>query len=319
MHQRNPTAEPIDMLAQLQRFTTFSLLACALAWALWMGVRGHLAWAATGAIAIVMSYALVLALEFVLMHIVNRHDPAPRARPGQVLNAWAKEVVTTPWVFYWWQPFRSNAIPDQWAPRPPHEVPQRGVLLVHGLVCNRGVWTPWLRRLRDEKRVFLAVNLEPVFGSIDDYAQTIDVAVSRLTQCTGQPPLVVAHSMGGLAVRAWLQSRSADKRVHHVITMASPHQGTWLGALGHGVNTAQMRLDSAWLKALAAAEPASRCALFTCFYSHCDNIVFPASTACLPGARQVHLTGRAHVQMAHDEEVFQEVLRQLRVTTPGHG
>ena len=41
-----------------------------------------------------------------------------------------------------------------------------------------------------------------------------------------------------------------------------------------------------------------RFAKFTCCYSHCDNIVFPASTATLPGATNLHIPGTAHVHLA---------------------
>jgi triacylglycerol lipase len=41
-----------------------------------------------------------------------------------------------------------------------------------------------------------------VFGGIDDYAPLIEQAVQQVTQATGRPPLLVCHSMGGLAARA---------------------------------------------------------------------------------------------------------------------
>jgi hypothetical protein len=70
--------------------------------------------------------------------------------------------------------------------------------------------------------------------------------------------------------------------VHGVVTVGSPHHGTWLGRFGHAPNAQQVRWQSRWLLQLAAAEPAQRYRRFTCFWGHCDNIVFPASTATLP-------------------------------------
>jgi hypothetical protein len=43
---------------------------------------------------------------------------------------------------------------------------------------------------------FIAVSLEPVFGSISDYVATIDAAVARLEAATGRAPLVVAPQHG---------------------------------------------------------------------------------------------------------------------------
>jgi triacylglycerol lipase len=51
--------------------------------------------------------------------------------------------------------------------------------------------------------------------------------------------------------------------------------------------------------------------MFTCFYSHCDNIVMPASSAALAGAVNRHLEGEPHVAMAFAPQVLGEVLRRV--------
>ncbi len=296
------------MLARLQRITTLSLIFWAGLWATWAISKGHPLWAAGGAAVVLVGYAAVLALEFVWMHRQNRDDPAPRATVVQVLRAWWHEVITAPLVFCWQQPFRSQRFSDT----PLEAVENKtAVLLVHGFVCNRGLWNPWLRRLQEQGIPFCAVNLEPPWASIDDYASTIDTAIRRLHAATGQPVLLMAHSMGGLAIRAWLRRSGADDLVNHVITIGSPHQGTWLARFAVTANGRQMQRKSTWLNELAATEAPTRRAKFTCFFSHCDNIVFPASTAALTGANNVHLLGCAHVHMARNEAIFQELWRRL--------
>ena len=298
------------MLARLQQATTIGLVLAALLWAAYFVHAGAPAWAAVGALLILFGYALFLGIEFVLLRFVNRRDPAPPATAWQLVKAWWGEVVTAPRVFCWRQPFRSHAVPDFLPPASR----RRGVLFVHGFVCNRGLWNPLMLRLRAAGVPFVAVNLEPVFGSIDHYADIIEVAVRRVGSATGQPPVVVAHSMGGLAVRAWLDAHQGDARVHRVITIGTPHRGTFLGRFGHTRNARQMRTGSDWQQKLAAREPPQRFERFTCFYGHCDNIVFPASTATLPGADNKHIGGVAHVHMAHQDEVFNEVLRWVGST-----
>ncbi|MBI5716824.1 MAG: permease [Burkholderiales bacterium] len=303
------------MLARLQQVTTLGGLLLAALWA-WAFVRtGHPGWAAGGALLIVAGYALVLALEFALLHRVHGDDPTPRATPAQLLRAWWGEVRAAPVVFCWRQPFRSRRHPDS---LPDAAAARRGVLLVHGFVCNRGLWNRWLARLREAGVPVLAVNLEPVFGSIDDYVPRIEAAVRQLHERTGLAPVVVAHSMGGLALRRWWAGQGDDTsgaaRVHHAITLGTPHHGTWLARFALTPNARQMRRGSAWLRALAAREPAGRGARFTCFYSHCDNIVFPPATATLPEADNRHLPGVAHVHMADRPEPWQELLRWI---TPG--
>ena len=295
------------MLARLQRAVVLGVLALAMAWTAW-GLSHGWSWALVlgGALTLVFAHAWVLALEFILLSQVQPGAGIPRASVIQLLNAWAGEVVNGLRVFGWRQPFRSDLVADH---LPTGQ--RQGVLLVHGFVCNRGLWTPWMQRLKDQGVPFVAVNLEPVFGSIDRYVPQIDAAVLTLQQATGQPPLVVAHSMGGLAVRAWLRDHAADERVSGVVTIGTPHHGTWLARWGLTANTRQMRPSGTWLAALAAAEPAQRLARFTCFFGHCDNIVFPAHTATLPGADNRHLPGVAHVHMAFQPEVWSTVATRL--------
>ena len=295
------------MLARLQQITTFALFLGAACWcAYWFGSHPWLA--VFGALGLVFIHAPVLGAEFLLLAWINRADLTPPASAGQLLSAWWGEVWTTPAIFWWRQPFRPNAEPDL---LPAQAQGRRGAVLIHGFVCNRGFWTPWLRRLRAAGHPFVAVNLEPVFGEISDYVTLIDAAVRQVQAATGLPPVLICHSMGGLAARAWLAQAGDDARVAHVVTIGSPHQGTWLGRFSRSPNARQMVPGCDWLCQLGAGESASRRSRFTCWYSNCDNIVFPASTATLAGADNRFLSGPAHVHMAFDEQVIVHALGLL--------
>lgn len=291
-------------LARLQQVITLSLLCAATAWLAWHWHESR--WVAVaGFVAITLSYSAFLALEFIALRWVGREDPAPRPSWSELARAWLGETLAAPRVFLWRQPFRWRAHPDHLQVAPGSES-LRGVVFIHGFVCNRGFWAPWLRALRGEGRCYVAVNLEPVFGSIDDYLPIVEDAVTRVTQATGLPPVLVCHSMGGLAARAWLR-RADPQRVHHVITIGTPHRGTWLGQFSHLKNGRQMRMGSDWLRTLGEAQvPFTR---FTCWYTNCDNIVFPQSTATLPGADNRMVRGVAHVALAFDPRVISASMR----------
>ncbi|MEY2618922.1 MAG: hypothetical protein RL522_1924 [Pseudomonadota bacterium] len=282
-------------LARLQQALTLWTLMCAVTWLVgWWPVSR--AWALTGFFMATLGYAIVLATEFVLLRHVARHDPAPRATPGQLAAAWAREVVMAFRVFVWRQPFRWRLMPDQLSGD--RVAGRHGVVLVHGFVCNRGFWTPWLRRLHAQGRAYAAVNLEPVFGPIDGYVPLVQEAVARVRLATGLPPVLVCHSMGGLVARAWLRTQSDAPAVAHVVTLGSPHAGTWLARWSHFHNGRQMRQNSGWIQALREDWTPAQALRFTCWYSNCDNIVMPPSTATLPGADNRLLEGAAHVDLA---------------------
>ena len=310
------------MLARIQQLLTLVLLAVPVAWALYFW-QSSPALAACGFIVLVLGCTAVLALEFALLWRVNRIDPAPQATFSELVSAWWGESLIAPKVFCWRQPFRANALPDNIAPE--GIVPgKRGVVFIHGFFCNRGFWNPWLKRLQGSGHAYVAVSLEPVFGSIDEYTPLVDAAVRQVTAATGLAPMLVCHSMGGLAARAWLKSMKAELRVHHVVTIGSPHGGTWLARFGHGKNGQQMRLASGWLDALNIDMPTDRTTPlspaiphrpFTCWYSNADNIVFPTSSATLPGADNRLIRGQAHVQMAFAPQVIDQTLSMLVAST----
>ena len=301
------------MLARFQQILVLLVLAAAFAGAAALWQRS-VWWAAAAFMGVAFAYSGLLALQFALMRVVNRTDTTPRASLSQTLSAWLSECAVAVCVFCWWQPFRSSVYPDS-ATGDSTGATGRGVVLLHGFVCNRGLWTPWLRELQRRDIRFVAVNLEPVFASIDAYAAHVDAAVRQMAQATGQPPLLVCHSMGGLVARAWLRAGSHEGRVHHVVTLGSPHHGTRAGdtrfSLGALVNAGQMCVGSSWLRELAQDEPASRHRMFTCFYSNCDNIVFPASTATLPGADNRLVPGCAHLALVLDRSVMAQTLALL--------
>ena len=295
------------MIARLQAIWTICLLLIAAFWLVFALPRSPV-WAVGGLAFAALLYLAVMALQFGLMQRVNAADPAPRARFPQVRRAWWAELGVALRVFCWEQPFRSRAEPD-WLPTAP--TGQRGVVLVHGFLCNRALWRLWFAPLRAAGHAYEAVNLEPVFGSIDDYAPTIEAAVQRVEAATGMAPVLICHSMGGLAARAWLRVCAGEPRVQQVITLGTPHRGTWAGRFSRAANGRQMALDGDWVGNLSGAEPPGRTALFTCWYSNCDNIVFPTSTATLQGADNRLIAGVAHVEMARRPEVLQGCLALL--------
>lgn len=296
-------------LARLLQISCIVQLALAAAWLLWRWPASP-AQAVLGALLIPMIAPLVLGIELLVVSRVARTDaPVPVPTALQLLHAWATE--TRHWfrTFWWRQPFRWRAVPDA-----PDEgsAGRTGVVFVHGFMCNRGFWSPWMDRLRERGHPCVAVNLEPVFASIDDYAATIDAAVARMTRATGQPPVLICHSMGGLAARAWWRASGGRLPVTRIITIGSPHHGTWLARFSRTANGRQMQRHSAWLDSLAQAERPNPLPPTTCWYSNCDNVVFPASTAMLEKADNRFVAGQPHVGLGFHPEVLAGCLQLVQ-------
>ena len=295
-------------IARLQQLLAFSLLGGSAWWLAWYWDRSR--WIACAGFALIAcGYAGFLALEFLALRLVGTANPLLRPTFPTLARAWLGETLQGPRVFLWRQPFRWRRVPDR-AGAAPELRGRRGVVFVHGFACNRGFWTPWLERVNAQGRAFSAVNLEPVSGPIESYVQTLEQAVAAVAQASGLSPVLICHSMGGLAARAWLRVHGATQ-VHHIITIATPHRGTWLARFGATENARQMRVGSEWLLAFereCTNVPQTR---FTCWYSDCDNIVFPVENATLSGANNRLVRGVAHVDLAFHPEVIRQSLALL--------
>lgn len=292
-------------VARLQQVTIVVTLAAAFAWIVFWW-RTHPALALAGALAITCFHTVLFAVELGLLVATRGSDPTPKASPGQLIGAWWRETMQSFVVFAGRQPFAWRREPDRL-----HGEPGRvGIVFVHGFICNRGFWAPWMREAAARGHACIAPNLEPAFGGIDTYAALIDDAVTRLRAATGRAPVLVCHSMGGLAARAWLRHAGAVDRVRHVVTIGTPHRGAWIARWSHVENGRQMRIGGAWLQELEAALPAK--SKFTCWYGNADNIVFPPSTATLPQAENRLVPGAAHVDLAFQPRVINETFALLR-------
>jgi triacylglycerol lipase len=184
------------------------------------------------------------------------------------------------------------------------------VLLVHGYGCNRGAWW-WLRpRLERAGLSVATVNLEPMFGSIDQYVEPLRRRVDALCAETGAARIVlVAHSMGGLACRAYLAEHGID-RTAKLIALGSPHGGSEIARLGLGRNARQMEAGSAWLQALNS-KPVPKGLRAVAIYSVHDNFVMPQDAQRLVGADNRPLGGLGHFSLLFSSRIRDVQLAEL--------
>jgi len=172
----------------------------------------------------------------------------------------------------------------------------RVVLLQHGYVNNGAVWFFTARAL--EARGYRVFTIDqPPFACIDVMGDLLAERVSEVLHITGAAQLtLVAHSMGGLICRAYLRRHggaSGDK-IDQLITLGSPHQGTFHARLARGANGMQMRAGNVWLTSLGETLVGIP---FTSIYSIHDTIIAPQDSSEVLGADNVQLSAVGHVSM----------------------
>ncbi|MDQ1617166.1 MAG: triacylglycerol lipase [Actinomycetota bacterium] len=154
------------------------------------------------------------------------------------------------------------------------------ILLVHGMVDNRSIFTLLRRGLR--RRGFgrvLALNYSPLTGDIRAAADELAARVELVCAETGFERIhVIGHSMGGMIARYYVQCRGGDARVHTLVTLGTPHGGTGAARLVPHRLGRQLRPDSDLVRELA--EPAPGCRTrFLAIWSDLDQMIVPKAAA----------------------------------------
>jgi pimeloyl-ACP methyl ester carboxylesterase len=283
----------------------------------------HRAWEWSAASALALAVAIYLcvrivlvAAEFILARWQGEPIPEAMAKPPWAL-AWMYVRELAGWIVVFsivlpFVPARRSVIDSTPLPaRAPGMLP---IVLVHGLACNRGNWFWFRHQLARRGFVSYALDYTPWFASIDTYVPQLGAAIEEVCSATGaQRVIVVAHSMGGLVTRDYLE-RFGHDRVAHVITLGTPHQGTWMTRFGFTPNVRNMATDSAWLAALRDREGRRShdpYRAFTCLFTYHDNLVTPQHNAVLPGARQIALSGIGHLSLALSPRVLGHVVAEI--------
>lgn len=254
-------------------------------------------------------HGVPLAIEFIVGALIDRR-PVARIGFGDLVRVWWGETWRSWKVFNLDQAWRAD-----FAERPLVRDPARpAVLLVHGYMCNRATWRHWLLHGGIPAHWNVAtVNLEPVFGPVDSYAEAIHAAVERVRAATGAERItLVCHSMGGLAARTYLR-RHGHRAVQRVITIDTPHHGTLFATLGHGANARQMRNACEFVRELARDdEPVD----FVCFASQHDNLIVPRDNQVLGGAEAVWFERIGHLAMTADDGVLRKLVEVVERPEP---
>jgi pimeloyl-ACP methyl ester carboxylesterase len=190
------------------------------------------------------------------------------------------------------------------------------ILLVHGLVDNRSVFTLLRRALR--RRGFgqvLTLNYSPFTSDVRAAADQLAALVEKTCEETGHERVhVVGHSLGGVVARYYVQRMGGDARVHTLCTLGSPHAGTVAAHLLPSRLVRQLRPGSELMAELAAPAPGCR-TRFVAFWSDLDQLIVPKRSARVDhpdlAARNVLLRGVGHMSLPIDGRVVHQIATLL--------
>lgn len=184
------------------------------------------------------------------------------------------------------------------------------VILLHGFGMNRTNWL-WLgRRLA-------ARGIGPLYGTTYFSPQSVrrsalalrDFIEHVLEREDARRVDIVAHSLGGVVARYYIERLSGAKRVGRLVTIASPHRGTLLGRLGVVPSARELTAGSRLLDDLGTPRPG---VAYTSIWSRADNVVVPADSASIaPAGEDRVFDDLGHLSLLLSPRVLAAVAERL--------
>ncbi len=176
------------------------------------------------------------------------------------------------------------------------------ILLVHGLIDNRSVFT--LLRLGLTRRGFgrvFAMNYSTFTSDVRTAAARLGEEIETIVAETGYERIhIVGHSLGGLIARYYVTRLGGDSRVHTLVTLGAPHHGTYTAYALPTRLTSQLRPNSPLMQELDRPVPHCR-TRFIAYWSDADQMILPQRNAALHhpdlSVRNIALHGVGHVSL----------------------
>ena len=190
------------------------------------------------------------------------------------------------------------------------------ILMVHGMVDNRSIFTLLRRGLR--RRGFgrvLSLNYSPLTTDVRVAAEGLAHQVELLCADTGYEKVhVIGHSMGGLVARYYVQRLGGDARVHTLVTLGTPHGGTSAAYLVPYSLGRQLSPGSSLIRELAEPAPGCRTRMLA-FWSDLDQLMVPKRHARIDHpdllARNVLVRGVGHMSLPITRAVVHQISTAL--------
>lgn len=197
---------------------------------------------------------------------------------------------------------------------------ERPIILVHGILGQRHLyWNIFKQRLiRDGFRVHEVILPYGMFGDMRIAAGFIrDKVEATLRGDHVDSVDIICHSAGGLVARYYMKFLGGDKRTAHLITMGTPHQGTYFSyMMGFPLVlqiAKQARPQSHFLEEISGPGAIPATVRVTNIWSPIDGIVLPSENARLPGAHNIKMPWSTHWGFLWRKDVYEAVREALRV------
>jgi len=152
----------------------------------------------------------------------------------------------------------------------------------------------------DSEDLFVIQYSNVIGCNIDNAGELEDFIIDTVMTETGSDEVdIVAHSMGGLSSRYYIQNMDGHANVGSIVTLGTPHDGTPLAYLAPGSGGDQMVASSDFLSDLNSGDITPGDVDYTSIYTYADEMVpwtrsRPEGWDHIGGWYNMHLTMLGH-------------------------
>jgi len=190
----------------------------------------------------------------------------------------------------------------------------RPVVLIPGWSLNRASMAVLAARLRRDGRDAYPINYSSIARDNDRKGAEVAEAILEVARRSGAGRVdVLAHSQGGVVVRAAARHDGVLSRLGNVVSLGAPHKGATLAATFHELGLGDLVPGSRFLERLAENDPLPDAVNFASIYSSFDAIVFPTALSEHPGALNIGIEDVGHHALLLSERVYRLAKENLDV------
>ncbi|MFD8758088.1 esterase/lipase family protein [Streptomyces mirabilis] len=186
------------------------------------------------------------------------------------------------------------------------------VIFVHGLSSSASSWDDWIADFKAD-----GYSGSELFAWSYDWgqsnvttAQQLSTEVKTVLAQTGASKVdLVVHSMGALSARYYLKNLGGTSYVDDFVSTAGVNHGTTVASWCTWLYTscAEMYTGSSFLTSLNSGDETPGSVSYASYWSNCDELINPDTSAILSGATDVEVGCISHTAMNNDYGVYKQV------------
>ncbi len=205
---------------------------------------------------------------------------------------------------------------------PPPPPPHYPILFVHGFNASAATWLTMVGRFKTD-----GYTEQELVNFSYDYrlsnattAQTIARKVDSVLFATGAHHVdIITHSMGALSARYYVRNLLpvGDRRVDAVVDLGGTNHGTITAFGCTPISCTEMRPYSTFVTKLNATDETWGTPRYATWWSGCDEVIYPQTSAKLSGAVNTQTACLKHSDLHENFTVYTQVRDLVKQTPQG--